>query len=64
MGESGCLQLAIGLHDCLPLGDSSLNNLLWYLLVVVNIMFAGRFFFNLLDDILKEKKWLKYRDRQ
>jgi carbon starvation protein CstA len=30
---------------------------------IMNIMFAGQFFLNMLDDYLKKKKWLKYRDR-
>ena len=40
-----------------------MTDVLWNLLVVVNIMFAGQFFLNMLDDYLKKKKWLKYRDK-
>jgi hypothetical protein len=35
----------------------------WNFLQVLSIMFAGQFFLNMLDDYLKKKKWLKYRDR-
>ena len=61
MGQSSCLQLNNILHDCLPIGDSRVTEILWNLLVVVNIMFAGQFFLNMLNDYLKKKKWLKYR---
>jgi hypothetical protein len=62
MGQGSCLQLYGTLHNCLPIEGTQMKNILWNLLVVVNMMFAGRFFLNMLDDYLKKKKWLKYRD--
>jgi hypothetical protein len=61
MGQSSCLQLGNILHNCLPVGESRVTDILWNLLVVVNIMFAGHFFLTMFDDYLKKKKWLKYR---
>lgn len=29
---------------------------------VLSVMFAGQFFLNMLDDYLKKKRWLKYRN--
>jgi high-affinity Fe2+/Pb2+ permease len=37
-------------------------NTFFRVLGIINIMFAGQFFLNMLDDYLKKKKWLKYRD--
>jgi hypothetical protein len=39
------------------------TEILWNLLVVVNLMFAGQFFLNMLDDYLEKKGWLKFKKR-
>ncbi len=63
MGESSCLQFDHNLLNCLSVSKTPVTEILWNLLVVVNLMFAGQFFLNMLDDYLKKKGWLKFKKR-
>ncbi len=35
----------------------------WRVLGVITTMFAGHFFLGMVDDLLKQKKWLKYKSQ-